>query len=165
MAVQHIVVIGNEWNKSEECPLVRTLWEIGAALGKKNLQVVVCSPEGVIGDKGKITGESAAASARRILIDVGEVRLLLFDAISIAGELRPSPALAVWLSSYRAFVDLESEPEVISLADIVSYFLDGKDPGLFWAGIVKPAAFDVVSLVKPQWREFMNSLAHGENDE
>lgn len=161
MGMKYFIVIGKE-NDTGDNPLAVTLCEIGKAKGK-DIRVFVTSSTGTSefgSDAGKkltkdIVSETFAS------VDEPNCRLLLFDAKSIYGELKPVSGLLVWHQYYCSLQSgTETEKPCINFKDVLANFFDDEDNGLWWTGFVKPKKYDVKTLAETCWKSVNSELEH-----
>ena len=159
MEMRYFIVIGKE-KDTDDNPLAVTLCQIGKAMGK-DIRVFVTSATG--------TSEFGSKVGKRLTKDVvletlasfdkSDYRLLLFDAESIYGELKPVSGLLVWHQYYSG---LQSGMKT-SYKGILDFFNE-ENNGLWWTGFVEPKKYDykydVTTLAKTRWKTVNSGLEH-----
>lgn len=161
MGMRYFVVIGKE-KDTDDNPLAVTLCEIGKAKGK-DIRVFVTSSTGTceFGSEAEKRLTKDVVSETFASFDKSDCRLLLFDAESIYGELKPVSGLLVWHQYYRT-LQSGTEMETVRIADdILTKFFEKGSSGLFWTGLVDPPKnYDVTSLAKSGWESVNRGLVH-----
>jgi hypothetical protein len=163
-----IIVIGKE-NDTGDNPLAATFCEIGKAKGK-DIRVFVTSSTGTseFGSKAEKKLTKDVVSETFASVDKSNYRLLLFDAESISGELKPVSGLLVWHQYYSSLQSgTETKTSYISISinfeSILTGFFGENNKGLWWTGFVNPKKYNVATLAKTRWESVNSrtSLEHG----
>lgn len=151
--MKYFVVIGKEKDTGDN-PLAATLYQIGKKMGK-DIRVFVTSSTGTceFGSKAEKKLTKDVVSETLASFDKFDYQLLLFDAESISGTLKPVSGLLVW---YQYYSSLQSGTTT-SYKDILD-FLNEESNGLWWTGFVEPKKYDVVTLAETRWERINSRL-------
>lgn len=165
--MKYFVVVGKE-KDTDDNPLAATLWQIGKAIGK-DMRVFVTSSTGTSEFDSEEVGSEAEKKLTKDVVskifasDISGCRLLLFDAESIYGELKPVSGLLVWhqyYSSLQSGTETKTSYISINFESILTGFLGENNKGLWWTGFVNPKKYNVATLAKTRWDKINRELAH-----
>lgn len=163
MGMKYFIVIGKE-KDTDDNPLAATLWQIGMAK-EKDIRVFVTSSTGTceFGSEAEKKLTKDVVSEIFASFDKSDYRLLLFDAESISGELKPVSGLVAWLTAFRTSPDNNMITR-LDFFEVVSSFFIQESTGIFWTGLKLPGNFNPEKLLKSQWATQMGGLMHGEQN-
>ena len=160
MGTKHFIVIGKE-NDTSDNPLAATLWQIGKAKGK-DIRVFVTSSTGTseFGSKAGKKLTKDVVSEMLASFDKFDYRLLLFDAESISGKLKPVSGLLIWHQYYCTLHPCKETIYIVDFEKILNNFLSKEESGLWWTGFVTPKDYCVKTLAKARWESVNGGLSH-----
>lgn len=162
MGMRYFIVIGKEKDNGDN-PLAATLCEIGKAMGK-DIRVFVTSSTGTSEFGSEAEKKLTKDVVSKIFAsDISGYRLLLFDAESIYGELKPVSGLLVWhqyYSSLQPGTETKTSYISINFESILTGFFGENNKGLWWTGFVNPKKYNVATLAETRWEKVNSRLEH-----
>lgn len=166
MGMKYFIVIGKE-KDTDDNPLAETLCQIGKAM-KKDTRVFITSSTGTseFGSKAEKKLTKDVVSETFASVDKSNYRLLLFDAESISGELKPVSGLLVWHQYYCTLQSgtKASYKDILDFFNEENYFFNEGSNGLWWAGFVEPKKYnykyDLTTLAETRWKTVNSGLEH-----
>ncbi len=157
--MKYFVVVGKEKDTGDN-PLAATLWQIGMAK-EKDIRVFVTSSTGTceFGSEAEKKLTKDVVSEIFASFDKSDYRLLLFDAESIYGKLKPVSGLLVW-HQYYSSLQFSMKTSYKRIQDILTNFFDEKSKCLWWTGFVEPENYKVETLAETLWNGVTSKLVH-----
>ena len=162
--MKYFIVIGKE-KDTDDNPLAETLCQIGKAMGK-DIRIFVTSSTGTseFGSKAEKKLTKDVVLETLVSFDKSDYRLLLFDAESISGKLKPVSGLLIWHQYYSSMQSgtKTSYKGILDFFNEESDFFNEESNGLWWTGFVEPKdyKYDVTTLAEARWKSVNSGLEH-----